>query len=84
MTHESQATDSTPSVASQIDDQTRAFELRNGATDIACDVDSQYTGEHTDSHVAYARIEFARTHHLIGYDDWPLLLAGSGNRQSGP
>src|SRR5688572_17245667 len=84
MTHEPQATDSAPRVASQVDDQACAFELRDCAADVARDVDSQYAWEHADAHVAYVRIQLARTHHLIGYDDRSLLFAGSRNRQSWP
>src|SRR5687767_322947 len=84
MTHEPQATDSAARVASQVDDQACTFELRNCASDVARDVDSQHAGEHADAHIAYVRIQLARTHHLIGYDDGSLLFAGSWNRQSWP
>src|SRR6185503_15178797 len=84
MTHEPQATDSAASVASEIDDQACTFERRNCPADVPRYVDSQHAGEHADAHVACGRVQLARTHHLIGYDDWSLLFAGSWNRQSWP
>ena len=73
-----------PVLPLQIDDQSRTREIRNRAADVARYVDSQHAGEHADAHVADVRIELARTHHLIGYDDRSLLLARSWNRQRWP
>ena len=47
------------------------------ATPFAGRMDSQHAGEHADAHVSRCPFLGCAHHHLIGYDDRSLLVAGS-------
>src|SRR5690606_34846404 len=75
VTHDAEAPNASTRIATEIDHEVLAIEFRDRPADVARDVNPEHTGKHADSHVAHARIELARAHHLIRHDDRPLLLA---------
>src|SRR5690349_12364147 len=50
MTHKPQAANATASVPSQVDDEAWAREFRNGAADVAGDIDAEDARKHAHAH----------------------------------
>ena len=80
--HESQASDASAGVATEVDDQSSAVEFSHSAADVACDIHSEHAGEHADSDVANIGIELPGAHNLGRHYYRPLLLARARDCES--
>src|ERR1700733_8295201 len=82
MAHHSQTADAASGVASEIEDEARAPELRDPSTDVARDVHSQNARKHADSDQASVLGHFRYGDDLVRNDNRTLLLSRTRNVQS--